>query len=348
MKQNTAQRLSEQGLLPDGIIRAGIRRLLRERLEQIGADDVEHIAAREQAFLGMMHEGPVAEVPELANEQHYEVPAEFFAQVLGPHRKYSCGYWPAGVEDLDGSEEAALRQTVERAGLADGQRILELGCGWGSLSLYMARRFPASKVLAVSNSRSQGEYIRARADERGLKNLTVVTADMNEFAAEGAFDRIVSVEMFEHMRNWEALLARAGDWLAPTGRLFIHIFVHRAVPYLFEDKGAGDWMSRHFFSGGMMPSADLPLRVNSPLELEQRWFWSGRHYARTCNAWLERMDSRKEVLRPLFEETYGRDFAALWWQRWRMFFMACAELFAYRGGQEWFVAHYRFRKEGGT
>ena len=348
MNQNTAQAWSERGLLPDRVIRAGIRRLLRERLDEIAADDVEQAAAREQAFLEVMREGPVAEVPELANEQHYEVPAEFFAQVLGAHRKYSCGYWPDGVEDLDGSEEAALAQTVERAGLADGQRILELGCGWGSLSLYMARRFPGSEVLAVSNSRSQGEYIRARAKQRGLTNLTVVTADMNEFAPDGSFDRIVSVEMFEHMRNWEALLTRASDWLAPAGRLFIHVFVHRAVPYLFEDKGAGDWMSRHFFSGGMMPSADLPLRLRSPLELERRWFWSGRHYARTCNAWLEQMDARRELLRPLFEQTYGRDFASLWWQRWRMFFMACAELFAYRGGQEWFVAHYRFRKEGGA
>jgi cyclopropane-fatty-acyl-phospholipid synthase len=344
MNHYTAQELSEKGLLPDAIIRAGIRRLLRERLEEIAADDVEQSAAREQAFLEIMRRGPIAEVPELANEQHYEVPPEFFARVLGTHRKYSCGYWPEGVTDLDASEKAALEQTASRAGLADGQRILELGCGWGSLSLYLAERFTTSEVVAVSNSRSQGAHIRERAAERGLGNLTVVTADMNSFVAAGAFDRIVAVEMFEHMRNWEALLARASDWLAPAGRLFIHVFVHRAVPYLFEDKGAGDWMSRHFFSGGMMPSADLALRLESPLQLEQRWFWSGRHYARTCNAWLERMDGQKEALRPLFEETYGRDFASLWWQRWRMFFMACAELFAYRGGQEWFVGHYLFRK----
>ena len=245
---------------------------------------------------------------------------------------------------LDGAEQAALEETASHAGLADGQRILELGCGWGSLSLYLAERFPASEIVAVSNSRSQAAYIRERAAARGLGNLTVVTADMNAFAPAGAFDRIVSVEMFEHMRNWEALLARASDWLVPSGRLFIHIFVHRAVPYLFEDKGAGDWMSRHFFSGGMMPSADLPLRLDSPLRLERRWFWSGRHYAHTCNAWLERMDGQKQALRPLFEATYGRDFASLWWQRWRMFFMACAELFAYRGGQEWFVGHYLFHQ----
>jgi cyclopropane-fatty-acyl-phospholipid synthase len=167
---------------------------------------------------------------------------------------------------------------------------------------------------------------------------------MNAFAPEGAFDRIVSVEMFEHMRNWEALLTRARDWLAPSGRMFIHIFVHRAVSCVFEENGDGDWMSRHFFSGGMMPSADLPLRIDSPLELAQRWFWSGRHYARTCEAWLERMGGQKEALRPLSDATYGRDFAPLWWQRWRMFFMACSELFAHRGGQEWFVGHYLFRR----
>jgi cyclopropane-fatty-acyl-phospholipid synthase len=345
MMQNTAQELSEKGLLPDTVIRAGIRRLLRERLEEIAADDVEQSAAREQAFLAVMREGPIAEVPELVNEQHYEIPAEFFAHTLGANRKYSCGYWPEAATSLDDAEQAALEQTASRAGLTDGQRILELGCGWGSLSLYLAKRFPTSEILAVSNSRSQVAFIRERAAERGLANLSAVTADMNTFQASGTFDRIVSVEMFEHMRNWEALLTRVSDWLAPSGRLFMHIFVHRAVPYLFEDKGAGDWMSRHFFSGGMMPSADLPLRLHSPMELEKRWFWSGQHYARTCNAWLERMDSQKVALRPLFEEIYGRDFAALWWQRWRMFFMACAELFAYRGGQEWFVGHFLFRNK---
>ena len=345
MNQNTAQELSEKGLLPDGLVRAGIRHLLRERLAEISADDIEHAALAEQAFLQAMRSGPVAAVPDLANEQHYEVPAAFFEQVLGRHRKYSCGYWPEGVATLDESEDAALAATVEHAALEDGQRILELGCGWGSLTLFMAARFKRSEIVAVSNSHSQGDFIRARAAALGLTNIRVETADMNEFQPEGRFDRIVSVEMFEHMRNWETLLGRAADWLKPSGRLFLHIFVHRRVPYLFEDKGPGDWMSRHFFSGGMMPSADLPLRLRSPFRLERRWFWSGEHYARTCNAWLEKMDTSKTKLRPLFEQTYGRDFAGLWWQRWRMFFMACAELFAYRGGQEWLVAHYLFEKD---
>ncbi|MCB1773498.1 MAG: class I SAM-dependent methyltransferase [Gammaproteobacteria bacterium] len=345
MNQHTAQELSEKGMLPDAIIRAGIRHLLRERLAEISADDIERAAVAEQDFLDAMRSGPVAEVPELANEQHYEVPAEFFDQVLGGHRKYSCGYWPAGVTSLDDAEAAALAATVDHAAIQDGHRILELGCGWGSLTLYMADRFPGSEIVAVSNSRSQGRFIRDRAAAQGLSNVRVVTADMNDFQPEGRFDRIVSVEMFEHMRNWEALLGRAAEWLNASGRLFVHIFVHRRVPYLFEDKGPADWMSRHFFAGGMMPSADLPLRVHSPFTLERRWFWSGEHYARTCNAWLERMDARRSELRPLFEQTYGRDFAGLWWQRWRMFFMACAVLFAYRDGQEWFVAHYRFAKE---
>lgn len=344
MIHNTAQELSEKGLLPDLLIRAGIRRLLRERLEEISADDIEQAAVLEQTLLETMRAGPIAEVPQLANEQHYEVPPAFFDQLLGKHRKYSCGFWPDGVTSLDAAEEAALDATVAHAALDDRQRILELGCGWGSLTLYMARRFPGSEIVAVSNSRSQGEFIRSRAAAQGLTNVAVVTADMNHFTCVGGFDRIVSVEMFEHMRNWEALLMRAAEWLNPSGRLFLHIFVHRAVPYLFEDKGPGDWMSRHFFSGGMMPSANLPLRLQTPFTLESRWFWSGEHYARTCNAWLDKMDKNKASLRPLFEHTYGKDFASLWWQRWRMFLLACAELFAYRNGQEWHVAHYRFAK----
>jgi cyclopropane-fatty-acyl-phospholipid synthase len=344
MMQNTAHNLTESGLLPDAVVRTGIRHLLKDRLREIAADDIEQASDREQALLELMAQGHVAEVPELANAQHYEVPAEFFSRVLGKHNKYSCAYWPEGVESLDQAESAALAMTVERAQIRNGQRILELGCGWGSLSLYMAEHFPLSKIVAVSNSSSQARYIRDCAARRKLHNLDVITADMNDFVADGHFDRVVSVEMFEHMRNWEALFARVSNWLLPEGMLFMHIFVHRSTPYLFEDKGPSDWMSRHFFSGGMMPSADLPLRIKSELIPEQRWFWSGLHYARTCNAWLEKMDSQKTALKPLFEETYGRDFAAIWWQRWRMFFMACAELFAYRHGQEWFVGHYLFRK----
>ncbi|MEZ5448931.1 MAG: cyclopropane-fatty-acyl-phospholipid synthase family protein [Thiolinea sp.] len=338
----TAHQMTEKGLLPDTLVRTGIRHLLRQRLVEIEADDLEATAQREQDFLQVMRAGAIAEVPERANEQHYEVPAQFFHEVLGAQRKYSCAYWPQGVHTLEQAEQAALELTCEHAGLKDGQRVLELGCGWGSLSLFMARRFPNSDITVVSNSHSQGEYIRQQAAAEKLENLQVLTADMNTFQPEGGYDRIVSVEMFEHMRNWEQLMQRIRSWLQPDGRFFMHIFIHRSTPYLFLDESEADWMSRHFFSGGMMPSAALPLLCAGGLTVEQRWFWSGTHYERTANAWLKTW-MQKEQLTPLFQQTYGKDFAALWWQRWRMFFMACAELFAYRNGREWLVGHYRFR-----
>jgi len=344
MYQQKALEMTEKGMLPDALVRAGIRRLLRQRLDEIAAADPGQVAEREQAFLAIMRAGPVAEVPELANEQHYEVPAAFFETVLGSQRKYSCAFWPEGVTHLDEAEVEALSLTCRHAGLENGQRILELGCGWGSLTLHMARRYPDSEITAVSNSTSQAAFIRTQLESEGLRNVSIVTADMNDFRASGRYDRIVSVEMFEHMRNWQRLLHRVHGWLKPDGRFFMHIFVHREMPYLFEDKGPGDWMSRHFFSGGMMPSADLPLRCQEDLVLEQRWFWPGHHYERTSNAWLQNMDNNRGHLWPLFEETYGKDFAGIWWQRWRMFFMACAELFGYREGQEWFVAHYCFKR----
>lgn len=344
--QNTALNLTERGLLPDAVVRTGIRHQLRERLREISADNIEAAATREQALLNAMLDAAIAEVPELANAQHYEVPAAFFDRVLGAHNKYSCAYWPEGVVSLEMAETAALSTTVQRADMHNGQRILELGCGWGSLSLYMAERFPRSEIVAVSNSHGQARYIREHASSRKLINLKVITADMNDFQAPGKFDRVVSVEMFEHMRNWQSLFNRINGWLNRDGLFFMHIFVHRSTPYLFEDNGPSDWMSRHFFSGGMMPSADLPLRIQSGLQFQQRWNWSGQHYARTCNAWLERMDAQRDSLMPLFKATYGEDFASIWWQRWRIFFMACAELFAFRNGQEWFVGHYLFRAGG--
>lgn len=347
MYQGKALKISEKGLVPDSLIRTGIRRLLKQRLSDIDAGNIENIADSEHVFLENMRRGPIAELPELANEQHYEVPADFFEEILGKHLKYSCAVWPEGVNHLDEANRQALEVTCERAELNNGQRILDLGCGWGSLSLFIARRYPDSNIVAVSNSHSQGNYIRTQLAAEGLENVQVLTADMNVFEAEGAFDRIVSVEMFEHMRNWEQLMKRVRDWLRPDGRFFMHIFVHRDVPYLFLDERAGDWMSRHFFSGGMMPSTDLPLRCRSGLALERRWFWSGRHYERTCNAWLQNMDAKRHGLWPLFEKTYGKDFAAIWWQRWRIFFMACAELFGYRAGKEWFVAHYLFSASKG-
>ena len=342
MKKQLAHELSENGLVPDGLIRHGIRRLLRQRLADIHADDNERIATAQAEFVAEMRKAGIAELPHKANEQHYEVPASFYQDILGSYFKYSCAYWPEGVENLNDAEAAALSLSCRRAGIEDGMRILELGCGWGSLTLWMARHFPNSRIIAVSNSGSQGEFIRYNASAVGLDNIEVITADMNDFEAEGEFDRVVSIEMFEHMRNWPELFRRISRWLKPDGEFFMHIFVHRSTPYLFEDREASDWMSRYFFSGGMMPSSDLPLFFQDDLRLEQRWQWDGRHYEKTANAWLVNMDRNKQALWPVIEQTYGRDFARLWWMRWRMFFMACAELFGFNQGQEWFVSHYRF------
>lgn len=346
MGDNTAAAVHwvEQGLVPDRVVRLGIRRLLKARLAELNDEDPEATAASTRDFVHAMRGAPLALLPEKANEQHYEVPAAFFERVLGPHRKYSCCWWPDGVGTLPDAEAAALNATCERAGLADGQRILELGCGWGSLTLWMAQRYPASRITAVSNSRSQREHIEAHAAARGLTNVRVVTRDMNDFDTEERYERIVSVEMFEHLRNWPLAFARVARWLVPGGRFFMHVFAHRGAPYAFVERDASDWMSRHFFSGGMMPSDDLALHCQDDLRLLDRWRWSGVHYQRTAEAWLRRMDDSRDALWPLFERTYGTEHAPTWWVRWRLFFMSCAELFGHADGQQWWVSHYLFER----
>ena len=342
--QNLAHQLTERGILPDAMVRQGIRLLLKSRLQEIHAQDCEVSGLHEQVFIRMMNDSPVALLPEKANEQHYEVPSEFFRTVLGSRLKYSCGLWSEDCSTLDQAEVDALEQTAWNAQLSNGMNILELGCGWGSLTLWMAERYPESRITAVSNSVSQGDFIRQRANESNLSNIDVISADMNDFNPGAQYDRIVSVEMFEHMRNYAELYKRISVWLKDDGKFFKHIFVNRSVPYLFEDKEANDWMSRFFFSGGMMPSDSLPLNFQDHLKIEQRWRWDGRHYEKTSNAWLQKMDANKDHLWPLFEATYGKDFSAIWWQRWRLFFMACAELFGYQKGQQWWVSHYLFTK----
>ena len=337
--------LTEQGLVPDLVIRRGIRYLVRQRLREILADNAQAMAEIEHDFIQHMYTSPIALVPQKANEQHYEVPAAFYLKALGPNLKYSSAFWPQGITTLAQAEAAALDATCEHAQLENGQSILELGCGWGSLTLYMASRFPDSQITAVSNSHSQREYIEARARERHLDNIRIITCDMNAFdIASGQFDRVVSVEMFEHMRNWQELYRRIAGWLKPGGRFLKHIFVHRSVPYAFEDNGPSDWMSRHFFSGGMMPSDDMPLYFQNDMRIVRRWRWDGTHYEMTANAWLANMDQHRDELMPLFKHVYGAQAAQMWWVRWRLFFMACAELFGHDNGQEWFVSHYLFEK----
>jgi cyclopropane-fatty-acyl-phospholipid synthase len=344
MSYATRQAISwtEQGLVPDSVIRSAIRRLLRARLADLRCDDIEHVAEETSRFVAAMKVAPIAPLPHKANDQHYELPAEFFAEVLGPQRKYSACFWGDGVECLEQAEEAALEMTCQRAGLADGQQILELGCGWGSLSLYMAARYPRAAIVGVSNSNAQRHYIMREARRRQLNNLIVLTRDMNAFTIENRFDRILSVEMFEHMRNYERLFENIGAWLEPDGRFFLHIFVHRNSPYEFVDRDADDWMTRYFFSGGMMPSAALPLHFQDHLRLQRQWSWSGLHYARTANAWLANLDAHRARVLPILAAVYGLDTAEIRLQRWRIFFMACAELWGFRDGSEWFVSHYLF------
>jgi cyclopropane-fatty-acyl-phospholipid synthase len=331
--------LAERGWLPDPAVRLGIRRLLAGRLAELRGPP-------EPSFRASLRDGPVALVPERANDQHYEVDPAFFAAVLGPRQKYSCALFPDRAVSLGEAEEHMLRLSSERARLVDGQRILELGCGWGSLSLWMAERYPSARITAVSNSKAQADVVRGRCERAGHRNVEVVTAEVGslDLGSLGRFDRVVSVEMFEHMRNWSELLRRIDGVLVPGGALFLHFFCHRGPSYPYEARGPDDWMARTFFSGGLMPGAGLLEEVRGELRIARRWHVGGLHYQRTCEAWLANLDRRRSEVEAALASSYGRAGAPLWRRRWRLFFLACSELFGFRGGSEWFVQHARLER----
>ena len=346
-------RLLERDLIPDFLIRMQIRKLLEQRLQDEDKGSVDEQRRHLMQFIERLKASPIAINTSEANAQHYEVPTRFYQLCLGRHMKYSSAYWPKRCTTLDDAEAAMLALTCQRAALDDGDEILELGCGWGSLSLYMAEKFPRSRIVGVSNSSTQKHYIDEQSRLRGVTNLQIITADMNSFDTSRRFDRVVSVEMFEHMRNYQLLLKKIASWMKPAATLFVHIFTHRRFAYPFEVRDGSDWMSQYFFTGGIMPSDDLLLYFQDDVRIREHWQASGTHYAKTAEAWLANMDAHRTQILPLFEQTYGstasthsaRSQEALkWWVYWRVFYIACAELWAYGQGQEWLVSHYLFER----
>ncbi|MCP4192938.1 MAG: class I SAM-dependent methyltransferase [Planctomycetaceae bacterium] len=330
--------LAESGWVPDALVRRGIRRMLDKRITETNQlPDQTQLAES-------LSNGPLLVNADEANCQHYEVPPDFFQAVLGDYLKYSCGLWMSENSTLDESEVEMLRLTAERAEISDGMRVLDLGCGWGSMTTWIAKNWPNCQITSVSNSAPQKHFIENRCREQRLDNVTVLTANVADFDTEQRFDRVVSIEMFEHVRNHRLLMSRIARWLEPDGKLFVHVFCHRHAAYLFETEGEENWMGRHFFTGGMMPSADWLTKFDADLRTQERWSVNGNHYARTCDAWLQKLDAKRPQLTQLFRADLGRSDADRQLQRWRIFFMACAELFRYQGGEEWFVEHYRFQR----
>lgn len=338
------EKILATGILPDPVIKWGIRGLLKQRLKDETSSSPAKSREKLKQLLSDLRSGPIAHVPEKANEQHYEVPPRFFEIALGDHLKYSCCYFPTGQETLTEAEHIMLKKTVERAGIKDGDKILDLGCGWGSLSFFMAEKFPNCDITSVSNSKDQEAFISQKKDRLGIKNITYKRQDVNDLQFDdNSFDKIVSIEMFEHVRNHEKLLEKISQWLKPEGKLFIHIFVHKNLTYLFEVKDDSDFMSKYFFSGGIMPSDEYIYLNQKDMQVENHWSVSGHHYALTARKWLENTDANKEEILELFAKTYGSGEEKKWFHYWRIFFMSCEELWDYKGGNEWFVSHYLLR-----
>lgn len=340
----TIYKILETDFVPEPLIRAGIQKMLSDKLNELQVDDSQVRQRREKEFSLDLRTRPIAIKTATANQQHYEVPTEFFQYVLGPHMKYSCALWENGSDTLKTAEERMLRLTCQRAQLQDGLEILELGCGWGSLSLWMAANYPNSKITAVSNSATQKIFIDEEARKRSLKNLRVITANIVDFQCEHQVDRVVSVEMFEHLKNYAEQFKRIDSWLKHDGKFFMHIFTHRFYPYHYENTDGNDWLTQHFFEGGMMPSNNLPMHFQEQLVCEEKWQVSGVHYQKTAEAWLANMKSNRKQIEPILAKTYGAAEVRRWWVYWKLFFLACAELWGYQNGSEWMVCHYLFKK----
>ena len=343
MWSNIGANMAESGRLPDSIVRRGMRRIIGASIKNKRPEDPEKREELVQTLVEELKDSPIAITPDAANQQHYELPPEFFSLVLGPYNKYSCCLWEEGTETIEAAEETMLDLTCRRAGIEDGMTILDLGCGWGAMSLWMAKRFPDASITAVSNSVLQGDFIRGKAEVSEFRNLRVIRADVQDYRPDTTFHRIVSVEMFEHVRNYAELLKRIADWLYEDGRLFVHHFCHRDMPYTMDADDERDWMARLFFTGGLMPSEQLLSEFRDDMTISDSWTVSGLHYARTLRTWLATMDSRHDEVMSILHGHYGPSDARLWFNRWRMFFMACEELFAYRNGTEWFVVHHVFK-----